>query len=664
MVTDLVQEVLKISKARHIPGYFPGMPQAVFAVSIDCDWSKLQQSSLAYSHAYFAELLPSYLEQYAKLSALQDIPLRQIFAVCLAMLHQAGYPTIDTVRQELRLNPTIPSIKGSARLTKTFVMPALSMGQIAHQFALEWAAKNFNQWQSGQLSQDRHADAYPQIKANLSAVIKRMEVHAPLGQNSLRFIQAAQQLNIPYVRVTANVFQFGWGRNARWLDSSFTDATPNISARLARNKVATSRFLRNMGIPVCQQLIVKSAEEAAEEAKKMGFPVVIKPSDQDGGRGVFVGLKNVEGVRQAFEEAKKLSSTILLEKQFIGQDYRIQVYQGQAYWAVHRIPGGVVGDGEHSIEELLVILNAHPLRGEPGSNALLKRIDINQEASDLLTEQELTLKSIPHLGQFVRLRQAANVASGGSIVPVLEFAHPDNIQLAERAARVMRLDLAGIDLLIPDIRHSWLESGAAICEVNAQPQMSPHLPLEILNKILVCRGRIPVVVVFGSITDSDWRSKVVEQYKQVFSDRNLKLGMIDASSCYLDAVPITAKGTDMYTSALALLSDPQTSALVIHFTDSQFLNSGIPVDQIESLILLPENNFSDPELRGRWLFRAQFLLDMCIQTVHTASELSGLLPELKFPPSVISKNMMTNFAELICSELKRQSEHHLNAAKT
>lgn len=646
----LTKDILKVVRCRNILGYFPKMRQAAIIVSIELNTKIFDPQILNTTHAEFLQLIPSYQEKFDKLSALQDFSLRQLFSACMGMLVMAGFPVVDEIVIDERSNQI-----NQANSTKSLIMPALSLGHTANHLALNWLVARMN-FLHTHFNSEQHAENVDLavLKTSMQNIIQQMAVFAPIGQNSLRFIQAAQQLDIPYVRVNANVFQYGWGRYARWLDSSFTDATPNISTRIARNKVATSRFLRSMGIPVCQQIIVKNPDEAAEQAEKMQFPVVIKPSDQDGGRGVHVGLKNAEQVRYAFAEASKLSKTILLEKQFMGRDYRVQVYQGKVYWAVHRIPGGVTGDGQHTITELLDIQNAHPSRGEPGSNALLKRIYINQEAQSLLDEQGYELKSIPVAGQYVRLRQAANVASGGSIVPVLEVAHPDNLRLAERAARMLRLDLAGIDLLIPDIQHSWLETGAAICEVNAQPQMSPHLPLEILGKLVHQKGLIPLIVVLGDIPDANWSQHLQEKMNQLFPEQLLKIGTLDANDCRIAGESMMAAPIDPYTGSLALLSDPDVAAVVLNFSDSQFLSSGLAVDRIANLVLHRSGQSENNSDLNEWMFCAQFLMQMRVEKVSIAKHMQQLMDAIKVPEDTIKDYFEGELVSQLSQELRRQ----------
>ncbi len=442
----------------------------------------------------------------------------------------------------------------------------------------------------------------------LRHIVKALGAKAPQGMNTLNFIRSAHAANIPWRRISGNVFQFGWGARARWLDSSFTDATPGIAANIARNKIQTAVVLKRAGLPVPEHALAKNADEAVLVADKLGYPVVVKPADQDGGRGVAAGLKDAEAVRNAFELAHKISRLVLVEKHVHGNDYRLQVYQGQVFWAVHRVPGGVTGDGTHTIRELLDSLNANPARGPVGSKALLKHIEMDHEASLLLQDQQFSLDSIPAHAQFVRLRQAANVASGGTPQPVLDDAHPDNLELAARAARILRLDLAGVDLLIPDIQRSWMEGGAVICEVNAQPQLSPHLPEYLLSRLVVGQGRIPVVAVLGHGENQEYPQKLADALGSLFGT----VGLATSHAAQVGGRTVCNGSADVFSSTESLLLDPDVHALVISIEDMSLNMTGLPVDRFDALVLAgPAATGSDARTWARWQAFAQTLALMC-----------------------------------------------------
>jgi cyanophycin synthetase len=421
----------------------------------------------------------------------------------------------------------------------------------------------------------------PQGQA-LALLVKRLATQAPPGLNTIRFLESAYLQGIPLQKITGTTYLYGWGARARWFDSSFTDVTPVIASNLARDKFATAAWLQRAGLPVPKHQFSATEEEAVQVAARLGYPVVVKPSDMDGGVGVSAGLRNDAQVIIAYRAAKAVSKKILVEKHFEGNDYRLQVLNGKVFWAVHRVPGGVEGDGSSSVLQLLDRLNADPVRGARGSSALLKQIDLDEEAQDLLVQQDLTPESTPAAGQFVRLRRAANVASGGRPVPVLDVAHPDNLKLAERAARLLRLDLAGVDLLIPDIRQSWLTTGAAICEVNAQPQLSPHLPGLILEKLVKNKGRIPVVLVMGSSVNPSPGLSLAAS----LSRSGLVVGFASRQRSFVGNPTHLLGVRQTLQAAESLLMDPQVEVAVIHLDAGDLSQPSLPVDQCSAVVLL------------------------------------------------------------------------------
>jgi cyanophycin synthetase len=295
--------------------------------------------------------------------------------------------------------------------------------------------------------------------------------------------------------------------------------------------------------------------------------------------GVFTFLESSAAVREAFAAASRLSPNLIVQQHIVGNDYRLQVFQGEVFWATQRRPAGVTGDGKHSVRELVKRINADPRRG-PVDSSFLKWIILDDETDAWLARQKLDLDAVPAEGRFVRLRGAANVTMGGTIEPVLEIAHPDNVALAVRAARVLRLDLAGVDLLIPDIRRSWRETGAAICEVNAQPEMSPHLPSQLLRRLVPGQGRIPVVMVIGGDSSASHCGRLFEAFARLGT--GIGIGTMHAS---VSGVQVSSGTLDSFDVAQCLLSDPAVRAIALHVHDQGLMHSGLPFDRIDHVVL-------------------------------------------------------------------------------
>jgi cyanophycin synthetase len=339
--------------------------------------------------------------------------------------------------------------------------------------------------------------------------------------------------------------------------------------------------LRKAGLPVPEHSLVKSAEAAVDFAQHLGYPVVVKPADMDGGKGVFALLRTEQSVRDAYAKVVELSGNVLVEKHIEGNDYRLQVHNGDVFWIAHRIPGGVTGDGIGTVEQLLDELNADPMRGEPGTNAWRKRIPLDDEALGLMREEGLDRNSVPKDQQFVRLRRACNVATGGVPVPALDGAHPDNLELGARAARLLRLDLAGVDLLIPDIKQSWRLSGAAICEVNAQPQLSRHLQAELLGRLLTNKGRIPAIVIIGDLGQTAWYGDLQAWAAQ----SGHCMGLATGEGVWIDGAQVGAVRGHALEAGLAMLLDPKVDVAFFQLTDDSATQTGLAVDRADLLVV-------------------------------------------------------------------------------
>jgi len=544
-----------------IHGYLPGMSQPALLARVRVAGGRQTEPVCARLDDALKHFLPAWNPHDLPPGFQSQPALYRIVQAVSALLRHAGFPVFGAAGILSREEGSVSQL----------ALPAIGMGHAATGEALDWvvgmandalAEKPLDRWQTG-----------------LPNLLERMRRLAPIGMNSLRFLQAAHEAGMPWGRVVGNTFQFGWGARARWLDSSFTDLTPNISAHIARDKQATAMVLRRAGLPVPEHGLARNEQEALQLAQRLGYPVVVKPTDLDGGQGVHAGLKTPEALGKACTATAALGRPVLIEKHVEGNDYRVQVFQGEAYWAVLRRPAGVTGDGRQTVQALVAHENADPRRS--ASAALRKPIKLDEEARDWLLEQRLELTSVPAAGQFVRLHGAANIASGGTIEPVLERAHPDNLELAIRAARVLHLDLAGIDLLIPDIARSWRETGAAICEVNAQPQLSPHLPAWLLQRLVEGQGRISVVAVLGNASHAPWFSAL----QQAWPEKEQGWGLATPQGVWIDRQQVVTGPVDAFRGCLALLGDPQVEAALIVMGDDDFQQTGLPVDRFDALVL-------------------------------------------------------------------------------
>lgn len=405
------------------------------------------------------------------------------------------------------------------------------------------------------------------------------------------FISAAHENAMPMLAITSKTLQYGQGCKSHWFEHTFTSTTVNNSVRLARDKESTTRRLRQAGLPTTVNQRAATVEQAQAFADKVGYPVVIKPLGKDGGLGVCANLSSLDELRQAYQATAQIDKTILIEKHVWGRDYRLTVLDGELLWAVERIPAGVTGDGTSTVMELIEQENQTTER-RSGPRQTLKPLVVNAEAKQCLQKQQIALNSVPAAGQFVRLSSIANIATGGRPQAVTAEVHPDNVELAVRAARALRLDLAGIDVLIPDIRTSWRDSGAAICEVNAQPDLGATTAVHLYQKVLRARlkgnGRIPITVVVGGSRLSD----SIDTLMHSFISQGYHLGYVDNTTvtCHTSAgnVDHLTTGQSPYQAGQMLLSDPTISAVLLHLSAQTNYQHGLPMDQYDTLFITEE----------------------------------------------------------------------------
>jgi cyanophycin synthetase len=245
--------------------------------------------------------------------------------------------------------------------------------------------------------------------------------------------------------------------------AAVTDRTAVIGAELCQDKALTKTLLERQGIPVPPGSSVRCWEEALQAARKLGFPVAVKPQSGQQGRGVSTQVASAQELRRAFAWAQQQGETVLIEEQVDGPAYRVLVVQGQVVAASLRNPPGVEGDGIRSIHELVAQANADPRRC-PGHQGPLSLIPEDEGLETALAHQGLSLQTVPGLGKKVLLRDTANLSSGGEAEDVTDSLGPDFIEDMVRAQRAVGLDIAGIDVITPDLGRSLEEAGGRVIE--------------------------------------------------------------------------------------------------------------------------------------------------------------------------------------------------------
>ncbi len=414
-------------------------------------------------------------------------------------------------------------------------------------------------------------------------VAEALRSHEHVGLDNFYMLCAADEMDIPVRRYVGSIYGRGTGRHLKWFNHTATEKTRLVGSQAARSKRFTHVYLERFGLPVAQGGIAHSEGEAVRMAAQIGYPVVVKAEDLDNGRGVAAGILTEAILRKSWQDARKMSNCVLVQKHHFGLDHRLTVIDGEVVAVMRRKVWGVTGNGIDTIEDLVAeSLSDDAPRGISRRRGELAKT-IDEEALGILEESGLTLQTVLPEGQHVPLRRRANISTGGSqeAVPHSEV-HPENVALAIRAAKLMRLDIAGIDLIIEDIDRPWREQNAIICEVNSIPQVGGRLfPDFHRNLIAHTIGDDPRIPVHALVT----RPGTLPP-EDVLLDMARQLGCNAASTSraiYVNGKPIAAKLASTFDAAVAVIDDTDTEAALVVLDYDQLLRRGLPCDQFESL---------------------------------------------------------------------------------
>jgi D-alanine-D-alanine ligase-like ATP-grasp enzyme len=311
-------------------------------------------------------------------------------------------------------------------------------------------------------------------------------------------IEAAGRL-IPFMRHSDRVsYQLGNGSQRKLINNGYTSNTSQLATNIATHKYLAASVMGQASLPVPKHIVVRTFEEAQVAAERVKFPVVMKPTSTDKGVGVTVGIENNEELKFAWSQAAPYGN-VLIEQMLYGLDHRLHVVDGKCIYVIRRTPPYVVGNGIDTLERLLS-LNAmerasHPIYKKYGNVSLTDAV-----VKHFMEKNGLLPSSVIEAGKTVYLRSNSNVSTGGSFEDVTEKAHPDNILLAERAARIVGLDNAGIDFITTDISKSWAHSTGGICEINPNPGVLCDSAFTAILNYLFPKprtGRVPTILLVG-----------------------------------------------------------------------------------------------------------------------------------------------------------------------
>lgn len=417
--------------------------------------------------------------------------------------------------------------------------------------------------------------------------LRELDEDIRLGPSTGSIVQAAVARGIPYRRLTeGSLVQFGWGSKQRRIQAAETGYTSAIAESIAQDKDLTKMLLHAAGVPVPRGRSVSDPEEAWKAACEIGGPVVVKPRDGNQGKGVAVNIRTREEVLAAFNVAYAISSEVIVESYISGHDYRLLVVGDQLIAAARRAPPNVIGDGVHTIGELIEQVNRDPRRGDGHATSLTK-IRLDDIARATLSKHGYTTESIPDKGVTVALRNNANLSTGGTATDVTDDVHPELAARAVEAAQMVGLDICGVDVVCETMTKSLEEQGGGIVEVNAAPGLRMHLQPSYgkgraVGEAIISTmfkegddGRIPVVAVAGT----NGKTTTVRLIAHILRTNKYRVGMTGTDGVYIDNQRIDTGDCSGPRSARNVLMHPDVDAAVFETARGGVLREGLGFDR-------------------------------------------------------------------------------------
>ncbi len=413
--------------------------------------------------------------------------------------------------------------------------------------------------------------------------MRKMREQERFGPSTGSIVDEAVARDIPYLRVNdGSLVQLGYGKNQVRFQATMTDRTSSIAVDIAGNKEETKRILEEQAIPVAKGVTISDLGELAEAIGEVGFPLVVKPLSGNQGKGASINVKTVEDARLAFEHARTYSEKVLIEQYVTGNDFRVLVINNRMVAAALRIPAHVRGDGKLNVRELIDKENSDPRRGY-GHENVLTEITVDRDTMDLLSQKGYTLETVPPEGEVVYLKSTANLSTGGTSIDVTDKVHPQNVFFCERIAKVVGLDICGIDIMAENLEQPLKESGGVILEVNAAPGFRMHLaPSEGLPRNVAApvldmmfppgkSSTIPII----AITGTNGKTTTTRLIAHIVKNNGYRVGYTTSDGVYIHNTRMLDGDTTGPHSAQFVLKDPTVEFAVLETARGGILRSGL-----------------------------------------------------------------------------------------
>jgi cyanophycin synthetase len=422
------------------------------------------------------------------------------------------------------------------------------------------------------------------VGATVASLRDLVDTHC-LGPSTACIVDAADDRDIPYIRLfDGNLVQFGYGSRQRRIWTAETELTSAIAEGISRDKSLTKSLLASCGVPVPEGRLVENRADAWDAAVDIGLPVVIKPEDGNHGRGVFTNLVSREEIEAAYDVAVEEGSGVIVERFVLGNEHRLLVVGGKLVAAARGEPAGIVGDGVHTVVELIELqINSDPRRGSD-EDCPLNPVRLDSAARLEVARQGLSAEAIPAQGLEVLIQRSGNVA-----FDVTDQVHPQVAAMVALAARIVGLDIAGVDLVAQDISRPLAEQRGAIVEVNAGPGLLMHLKPAEGEPRPVGRavadhlfpegddGRIPVIGVAGT----NGKTVVARLLGHLLQLAGTPTGVACSDGLYVDRKRVESGDCANWHSGRRLLMNRVVDAAIIENDSHVILGQGLAYDRCQ-----------------------------------------------------------------------------------
>ncbi len=446
-----------------------------------------------------------------------------------------------------------------------------------------------------------------------------------LGPSTGCIVDEAAKRGIPYIRLNKHsLVQLGYGVHQKRIRATIASTTSNIAVDIACDKEETKSLLEAAEIPVPRGTVIRTEEGLQEAVEKYGYPLVIKPIDGNHGKGNTTNITTWEQAVTALQAAKQYSRSVIVERFITGVDFRCLVINYKFVCAALRTPAAVTGDGEHTIQWLIDETNKDPRRGY-GHEKVLTQITIDQFTQKMLDDKGYTLETIPAKGEQVLLKPTANLSTGGTSTDVTDEVHPANIFMCERIARIIGLDICGIDIMASDLRTPVSENGGAILEVNAAPGFRMHiepaegLPRNVAEPVVDMlfprgsAGRIPIIAVTGT----NGKTTTTRLTAHIAKSANKKVGYTTSDGVYIQNQLMMKGDCTGPVSSAFVLKDPTVDFAVLECARGGLLKAGLAFQHCDVAIVT--NVAADHMGLGG------------INTLDQMAKVKAVVPETVFP---------------------------------